>query len=670
MRRYECVNIEKCSPIAGSLKYPRPVLRKQNGPFLLSKSAYTGYVFLIKAIPIARGVGVDILSYWSPVTAPAGSIIRVPLRKRTVGALVISSESIQDSKAEIKSLDFEIKKISNPHTRSITSPLFFKTAEETARYYASTLGSALFELIPSTILSEYEKVPEAREIVKRKKTRESFVLQKSDEDRYGHYKSLIRERFARKESVFMVMPTVEDIKKACAYFEKGIEPYTYILHSGLSKNEIVKRWKDALEDTHPIIIVATGAFLSIPRPDIGLIIVERENSRGYKIQSRPFLDMRFVAEKYAKHIGADLIFGDACLRIETLWREEEGELVEYAPLAMRSLSTARDTLIDMKAYKATDHRFRIISDELIALMKKNREESGHMFVFAGRKGLSPQTICADCESILTCDRCSSPLILHGKEDSRFFLCNRCGKRSDAHTVCKNCQSWRLTTLGIGTERIEEEIKRILPESNVFRLDKTSAPTHKKAVEIVEEWYAAPGSILVGTELALLYLDRPIDYSAVGSLDALFSIPDFRIHEKIFSIIARMRSVTQKHFMLQTRNPDAGVLLFAVKGNIIDFYREEIDQRRQFSFPPFSTFIKISYAGKKEDVLTAMDSLKVALAGWTIDVFPAFIATIDGQYIMHALLKLGAKEWIHSELLDRLRSLPPSYAINIDPESIL
>ncbi len=627
-------------------------------------------MFLIKAIPIARGVGVDMLSYWSPTAVTLGSIIRVPLRKRTVGALVLSSQSVQESKAEIKSLDFEIKKIATPHTRLLIAPSFFTVAERVARYYASTIGSALFEMIPSTLLGDYEKVPEADERPKKKKKSELFVIQKSDEDRYGHYKSLIRERFAKKESVFMMMPTVEDIKKACAYFEKGIEPYTYILHSGLSKSEQIKRWKQALEDKHPIVIVATGTFLSLPRADIGLIIVEQEHARNYKISSRPFIDYRFVAETYAKECGVDLMYGDACLRIETLYREEQGELVPYAPLAMRSLSTARDTLIDMKKYKATDHKFRVISDELIELIHKNREESGHMFVFAGRKGLSPQTICADCESILTCSRCSAPLILHGKEEKRFFLCNRCGKRSDAHTVCKTCESWRLTTLGIGTERIEEEIKRIVPETTVFRLDKLSAPTHKKAVEIVDAWYASPGSILVGTELALLYLDKPIEYSAVGSLDALFSIPDFRIHEKIFFIVARLRAVTQKHFILQTRNPLAPVLSWSTKGNIIDFYRGEIEERKQFAFPPFATFIKISYAGKKEDVVIAMDNLKVLLAGWVVDVFPAFIATVDGSYMMHALIKLHEKEWVEEELLEKLRSLPPSYAVIVDPETIL
>ncbi len=223
----------------------------------------TGGVYLIKAIPIARGVGADVLSYWSPKSPETGSVIRVPLRKRTVGALVLTSEPALELKTEIRSADFELKKISNPHSKSIIFPQFFKTAEEIARYYASTVGSALFELLPATILAEYEKLPVAKEMIQRKRPRESFALQKNDEDRFAHYKSLIRERFARKESVFMMMPTVEDIKKACSYFEKGIEPYTYILHGGLSKTEIVKIWKAAVEDPHQVIMFEDRNF--IPR---------------------------------------------------------------------------------------------------------------------------------------------------------------------------------------------------------------------------------------------------------------------------------------------------------------------------------------------------------------------------------------------------------------------
>jgi primosomal protein N' (replication factor Y) len=225
-------------------------------------------------------------------------------------------------------------------------------------------------------------------------------------------------------------------------------------------------------------------------------------------------------------------------------------------------------------------------------------------------------------------------------------------------------------LGIGTERIEEEVRAALPDSKIFRFDKLSAPTHKKATDLADKFYNSPGSIMIGTEYALLYLDKEIDSSAVASLDAFFSIPDFRINEKIFSIILKLRALARKHFLLQTRNPEAAVLSQGVKGNIIEFYREEIEARKMLGFPPFSTFIKISYAGKKEEVLEAMEKLKVDCAKWNVTVFPAFIATIKGEHVMHALIKLASKEWPNTELLELLRNLPAGYAVNVDPESIL
>lgn len=627
-------------------------------------------MYLIKVIPIARGVSADILSYWSPESAPKGSVIKVPLRKRVVGAIVVSSEHALEAKAEIRGAEFEVKKIESVKPRQIFLPEFFKVAEEMSRYYAASVGSVLFSLIPSAILSETDKAPEIDGALKRNKLRESYVLQKPDEDRYAHYKSLIRERFAKKQSVFMVMPTAEDIKRAQSFLEKGIEPYTYVLHGGMTRAEILKIWKKALDDTHPIVIVATGTFLSLPRNDITLYIVERENSRAYKDQVRPYLDERLFTERFAVSTGADIIFGDSCLRVETLYREEEDELVEYAPLSMRSLSTARDLLINMKEKKDPETRFTVLSPELIELARKTKEESGLMFIFAGRKGLSPSTVCADCESVVSCDSCSAPLVLHGAGERRFYLCNRCGRRHDAETKCRDCGSWRLQPLGIGTETVEEELKKAIPGISIMRFDRLSMTSHKKALMLAEKWYSTPGSVMVGTELALLYLDKPVDASAVASVDAFFSIPDFRINEKIFSIILRMRSITRKDFLLQTRKPDEPVLTYGIKGNIIDFYRSEIDERRRALFPPFGVFVKISYTGKREDALTSMEHIKTHLTGYTVTVFPAFIATVKNQFIMNALIRLRPGEWPDEALLEKLRALPPSYAINVDPESLI
>ncbi len=625
-------------------------------------------MYLIKAIPIARGVSADTLSYWSRENAPKGSVIHVPLLKRVVPAIVVSSEHAIDAKSEIRSADFEVRKVEKVSARQIFLPEFFRTAEEAAHYYAASVGSVLFSLIPSAILTTPDKAPEIGGTLTRNKIRESYVLQKPDEDRYAHYKSLIRERFAKKQSVFMMMPTIEDVKRAQNFLEKGIEPYTYIMHGGMTRAEIVKAWKKAVTDTHPIVIVATGTFLSIPRSDITLYIVERENSRGYKDQTRPYLDERFFAERFARNTGADIIFGDSCLRVETLYREESSELVEYAPLSMRSLSTARDILIDMKTRKGEGSP--ALSEELIELARKNKEESGLMFVFAGRKGLAPSTVCADCESVVSCTSCSAPLVLHGSTEHRFYLCNRCGERYNAETKCAECGSWRLVPLGIGTELVEEELVKAVPGITVMRFDKLSMTSHKKALALAEKWYSTPGSILVGTELALHYLTKPIDTSAVASLDSLFAIPDFRINEKVFSIIARMRTLSSKHFLLQTRKPDEPVLTYGIKGNIIDFYRSEIEERKRASFPPWNTFIKVSYVGKKDDALLAMEHIKTHFADYAVSIFPAFIATVKKELVMNALIRLPKGSWPDAQLIEKLRALPPSYSVNVDPESII
>jgi primosomal protein N' (replication factor Y) len=436
------------------------------------------------------------------------------------------------------------------------------------------------------------------------------------------------------------------------------------------QKDIIALWNKALSDPHPILIIATSIFLSIPRTDIGMIIVERDNSRGYKSIGRPFIDMRYVAERLSKNIGADFLIGDSCLRVETIERETDGEFVEFAPLSFRSLSTATEELIDMKKYRADAKGFRALSDEFLNLVKTNKQENELLFVFAARKGVSPSTVCSDCETVLSCRNCNTPLILHGRDDNRFFLCNRCGKKYDTHTTCKTCDSWRLKPLGIGSELVEAEILSAMPDVKIFRIDKTTATTHKRAISIVDKWLASPGSVLIGTEMALTYLDKKIDNCAIATLDAYFSIPDFRISEKIFSIILKMRSMAYKRFLLQTRRPEEPLLSYAWKGNMIDFFREEISLRKALGFPPFTVLVKLSSGGTKDRVTEDMNQIKETLKDYTVDVFPAFVALPRGHVGMHALVRVPKKDWPDKKLISLIETLPQSFTVNINPESLL
>jgi primosomal protein N' (replication factor Y) len=154
------------------------------------------------------------------------------------------------------------------------------------------------------------------------------------------------------------------------------------------------------------------------------------------------------------------------------------------------------------------------------------------------------------------------------------------------------------------------------------------------------------------------------------MDNLFSIPDFRINEKILGTLLKIRSITYKDIVVQTRQAEQKIWDHALKGNLIDFYRDEIVERERFGYPPFTTLVKITYEGKRDDVIEAMKVLKKHLEPWKVAVFPAFIETSDRTYVLHGLIKIAKDDWINKELLIKLRGLPQSYTVKIDPENLL
>ncbi len=633
---------------------------------------------LLKVIPIKRGINKENLSYFTASDITIGSVVKVPLRKKIIPAIVVSSEEVLDVKAEIKDADYETRKVTKIKSSSLLSSEFMSAVTEASLYFSSTSGSILNSVVPKTIIEEAEKIKIMNRNLKNIRIHEKLIIQSDDEERYATYKSLIREEFAKGYSVFFCLPTVQDIKKAYEKLSKGIEQYTFVLHGLLSKKEQIELWNKASNEEHPSLIISTGSFFGIPRNDIGTIIIDKENTRSYKNQARPFIDIRIFAEILAEKIKAKIIFGDLLLRTETVWRHNQAEIFEVAPLKFRSLTTATPKLINMKEIlpenvekdKNKEPKFKLFSPEVLDLIQKNQINDENLFIFVARRGLFPSTICGDCGNLVKCNTCGAPTVLHKAKAENFFLCHRCGERRTAMEKCQNCQSWRLSAFGIGIEAVEGELKERFPDLKIFKIDSDSASTHKKALDTMARFYSSPGSILLGTEMALLYLKDMIANTAVISIDSFFSIPDFRINEKVMNILLKIRAATTRNFLVQTRDIDQKILKYALAGNLADFYRDEIKEREMLSYPPFSVPIKITLSGDKKTVLTGMEQLQKDLIPYEMDVFPAFVPISKGKFSMHGLIKIKRNEWIDKILLAKLNSLSPAFTINIDPESLL
>jgi len=629
---------------------------------------------LIDVIPVSRNVGAEILSYFAAEPIDEGTIVHVSLRKRTIPALVVGNRPVRDVKSEIRSADFEIKKITSIGGRAVVRKELIEAARRTGRFFVGTTGSILNHCIPQAILESSGDLPETiQESASEKAKLPKTLLQTDDDDRVAHYKRLIRESFARKESIFFCVPTTRDASRIREEISRGIEEYTFTLHGSLPRKEIVRLWKKALAEPHPILIVATGLFISLPRHDLRCIVLEQEHSSAYRSFSRPYFDLRMLAEQYADAIGARIIFGDSLVRIETLWRADEEHFAELAPVKFRSFNKTEQSIIDMRPYsKEGGKEFSVFSEELMRALTRANEDNYKIILFATRRGLAPSTVCGDCGNLVRCTTCKAPIVLHRSSaggGGNFFLCHSCGERRDAAEKCAHCDSWKLVPLGIGTERVEEELARLFPTLPRTTIDSSTAPSQAKLNQMVETFLSSPKGVLVGTE-SLLYANlKQVETVAIVSLDSLFSIPDFRIHEKIVHLILSLRSLAQHNFILQTRNPSEEVLKDAYTGHLADFYRRETSIRERFKYPPFSVLIKVTLQGDKDAIAEQMERLRHDLEPIPFTVFPAFIRTTSGKHALHGLMKIPRKEWVDERIFKILRSLPPDTIVQVNPESL-
>jgi primosomal protein N' len=674
-------------------------------------------VYIVTVFPLSRSGFKERLSYWSANPLTPGSIIFAPLRGRTIPALIESVESAREAKSEIKQADFMTRKIESADERQLVRRGAIIAAVKTAEYFVSPIGAVMKTLIPETILNApQEWIKETlvkNDVSKEEKAKEKdsipeiLTFQSSDDDRYGTYRSIVREEFARKKSVIITVPTIAIADNLREMLHKGIDGYVIVLHSGLSKKKILSEWARAIGEKHTVLIITTPSSMAIPRADISTIIVEKESSRAYTPSHPPYIDMRSFAEYYARAIGARLIYGDVFLRVETLHRRETGEIHDFSPSSFRIEKLPESIVVDMsppvkkKQHESSDEEARTIAekskksnserqsradeDEEIKEKKKNpimseelesmidyaAKKKQKIFIFCARRGLSPQTVCGDCMHSVLCDDCQAPVVLHmAKSDgSRSFLCHHCGKRRSALEACATCGSWKLITLGIAIDTIQEEIKKRFPDRPIFKIDRDTVTTEKQIKSVLKQFDSTPQAILLGTETALAHLP-PIAYVAVASLDSLFSLPDFRINERITHIMLKLMSLTEKYFLIQTRHADSPLLNDILRGSLADIYRREINLRQQLLYPPFSIFIKVTAEGTRQAISEQMERVQGLLEPWPTSVFPAFIPSIKGKSILHLLLTLPLDSWPSPALAATLASLSPEFMVKVNPESLL
>jgi primosomal protein N' (replication factor Y) len=176
--------------------------------------------------------------------------------------------------------------------------------------------------------------------------------------------------------------------------------------------------------------------------------------------------------------------------------------------------------------------------------------------------------------------------------------------------------------------------------------------------------------MIGTEMALPYLTRPISVVGVLSVNSLLTIPDFRMGERVFRLLLSLRARADRRFIIQTRDKTDPLYALAAAGNIGEFTEDELAARKALGYPPFTVLIKLTYTGKKEEGERVMKDIEKTFAPFIPVTFPSFIARVKGAYRMNALMKIPVTNWPNDDLLRLLSSLPPDVDVRVDPESVI
>jgi primosomal protein N' (replication factor Y) len=630
-------------------------------------------MYCLRVVPISRGIGVSELTYYSGVQYPEGSFVHVPIRGKERLALVLSTEDVKQVKATLRKSTFALQKIRKQKSKQCVTRAFIRAAEQTAKYHATTTGAILFATLPKALL-ELEQTTNEERTTSKPKLRGYIVprlYQGLAKNRLDFYKTSIREAFAAQGSVFIVTPTIADAERVHEALRGGIEKYSYIIHSKCSQKAQKERISQMLTEEHPVLIIGTSQYLSIPRHDLATVIVEREGSSLYRTRNRPFLDTRVLAHELAAQLSGQLYLADLPLRIESVYRRERGEYEEIVTGHHRMHFKTRSEIYNLQGAATTPKKtFRVLSRGLLEHMRQVSEHGGRTMLYVARRGLSPVTLCRDCGTVVTCDECGVSVVLHKGKEENHFLCHSCGALRHARERCKQCRSWRLEAFGIGTELVEREVRKLFPDHNTMVLSSDTSKTHNKTKKIIDTFYSTHKSILIGTEMALPYLTKHVPLVGIVSLDSLLSLASWNIYERIACTVTRLREVSGEHLVLQTRRPEADILKTVLSGNFSGFYRSELSARKALGYPPYTVIIKVSVLGSHDTVHEKMEQAVALLAPYELVTFSRTLKVPNGKYSLHGFIRVARDEWPDEALLNRLRILPPSYTVIVDPDSIL
>lgn len=415
------------------------------------------------------------------------------------------------------------------------------------------------------------------------------------------YMSLIEEGLKQSKQSIVLVPEISLTPQILRRFEQRFGSRVAIFHSSLSDGERYDEYRRVARGEASLVIGTRSAIFA-PLKDIAYIIMDEEHSDSYKQENTPKYETKMVAIERCKYHQAKLILGSATPTLESYARALKHiyHLVSLTErVGGRRLPVVK--FVDMnKAIATSKGHFSL---ELIKAIEETIARDEQVILLLNRRGYSSVLSCKNCGYVMKCPNCDISLTYH--KTNNLLRCHYCGYATNYPKICPECKMDSLRDLGVGTERIEEEIKSLFKDVKVLRMDVDTTSRKNAHQKIIESFGKGEASILIGTQMVAKGLDFPnVTLVGVINTDTSLMIPDFRSSEVTFDLLSQVagRSGRSREgiVIFQTYNKDHYAIESAKEHNYLKFYKEEMSIRKIMKYPPYYYLVLVKISSKEEN----------------------------------------------------------------------
>lgn len=465
------------------------------------------------------------------------------------------------------------------------------------------------------------------------------------------YIKLIEDAIEAEQSAILLVPEISLTPQTIARFKNIFGDRIALLHSNLSEGEKKDQW-EIIEKGYADIVIGARSAIFAPLKNLGIIIIDECHDDAYKSEQNPKYDTIDLSEKMMENYGVSVVIGTATPTIEHYYKAQRGE---YDLFELKNRVNAK--LPEIEIIDTIDElrhgNISLINDYIKEKIQKEIDEERQVIVFLNKRGFSNSLTCLDCGHTIKCPNCDITLNYH--KNGNKLLCHYCGYTKKYDRICKECGSPRLKEIGMGTQKVEEEIASSISGAITIRLDRDTTLQKGNHEKLLYKFKEKEANILIGTQMISKGLDfEGVTLVVVLNADQSLRFPDYRSYEKTFSMISQVagragRGVQNGKVIVQTIEKENEIFGYIKENDYKGLYENEIRLRYNFNYPPYGTIIRIVSSGLSidkagnttEKIKNAIDfySKKRNVEFNALGPTPCIIQKIDKKYRWQLFYKL-------------------------------